>query len=200
MAETDTRETLLRVAARLFHEQGYVATGISTILREAKVNSGSLYYFFPTKEALLHAVLDQYFEQLEPEVLRPAFERAADPIERVFSVLDGYRQMLTMTGCSMGCPIGNLALELSDTYPTVREKLAGLFEAWCEGIRKCLDGAADRLPSHVDRTALAQFVLTVMEGAMMQARAHRSLEPYDASILHLRDYFDHLLAEADQEE
>ena len=38
---------------RLFHEQGYSATGIATILREADVNSGSLYHLFPSKEALL---------------------------------------------------------------------------------------------------------------------------------------------------
>ncbi|MCG8408772.1 MAG: TetR/AcrR family transcriptional regulator [Phycisphaerales bacterium] len=196
MSESDTREKLLTVAARLFHEQGYAATGISTILREAKVNSGSLYYFFPTKEALLLGVLDQYLDRLEPEVLRPAFEKTNDPIERIFAVLGGYRQMLQMTGCAMGCPIGNLALELSDSYPGVREKLAGLFRAWCDGIQRCLDEAADRLPDHVDRGMLAQFVLTVMEGAMMQARAHRSLDPYDASMAHLKSYFDRLLAGA----
>lgn len=180
---------------RLFHEQGYAATGVSTILREADVNSGSLYYFFPSKEALLEGVLDRYMELLWPVVLNPAFAKTADPVDRIFAVLKGYRQMLIMTNCTMGCPIGNLALELSDTYPIVREKVKGLFEAWCAGIRTCLDAAADRLPSHVDRESLSKFILTVMEGGMMQARAHRSLEPYDASVAHLRVYFDQLLAE-----
>lgn len=179
---------------RLFHEQGYAATGVSTILREAGVNSGSLYYFFSTKEALLLAVLDHYMELLEPVILRPAFEATPDPIGRVFAVLEGYRQMLIMTNCTLGCPIGNLALELSDTYPGVREKLAGLFEAWCRGVKRCLDNASERLPRDVNRETLSKFVLTVMEGGMMQARAHRSLDPYDASVAHLRDYFDHLLS------
>lgn len=180
---------------RLFHEQGYAATGVSTILREADVNSGSLYHFFPSKEALLEGVLNRYMELLWPMVLNPAFAKTDDPVERVFAVLDGYRQMLVMTNCTMGCPIGNLALELSDTYPIVREKVKGLFEAWCAGIRTCLDAAADRLPSHVDRESLSRFILTVMEGGMMQARAHRSLDPYDASVAHLREYFKQLLAE-----
>lgn len=195
MNEKTTRDKLLDVAMRLFHEQGYAATGISTILRESGVNSGSLYYFFPSKEALLEGVLDRYMELLWPMVLDPAFGQTTDPIERIFAVLAGYRQMLTITNCTMGCPIGNLALELSDTYPVVREKVKGLFEAWCSGIRQCLDEAADRLPAHVNRETLAQFILTVMEGGMMQARAHRSLDPYDASVAHLRGYFDQLLAE-----
>lgn len=177
---------------RLFHEQGYGATGVSTILREAGVNSGSLYYFFPTKEALLLGVLDRYAELLDPMVMDPAFASTEDAIERIFAVLDGYRRMLVMTNCTMGCPIGNLALELSDTYPEVREKINGLFAAWCERIRRCLEAAGDRLPADVNREALSRFVLTVMEGGMMQARAQRSLEPFDASVALLRDYFDRL--------
>ncbi|HWL94793.1 MAG TPA: TetR/AcrR family transcriptional regulator [Phycisphaerae bacterium] len=195
MTDKSTRDRLLDVAMRLFHEQGYAATGVSTILREAGVNSGSLYYFFPSKEALLDGVLDRYMELLWPEVIDPAFAQTSDTIERVFAVLTGYRQMLVITNCTMGCPIGNLALELSDTYPAVREKIKGLFEAWCAAIRKCLDEAGDRLPTYVDRAGLSRFVLTVMEGGLMQARTHRTLEPYDASVAHLRGYVDQLLAE-----
>lgn len=195
MTESSTRERLIEVAMRLFHEQGYAATGVSTILREAGVNSGSLYYFFPSKEALLEAVLDHYMELLWPVIMEPAFAQTADPVERIFAVLAGYRQMLTMTNCTMGCPIGNLALELSDTYPSVREKVKTLFEAWCAAIRRCLEEATDRLPKHVNFESLSRFILTVMEGGMMQARAHRSLEPYDASVAHLRNYFGLLLAD-----
>ncbi len=196
MTESDksTRDRLIETAMRLFHEQGYAATGVSTILREAGVKSGSLYYFFPTKEALLLAVLDRYMELLEPVILQPAFEATPDPVGRIFAVLEGYRQALIFTQCTMGCPIGNLALELSDTYPEVREKLSGLFNAWCKAIKGCLDAAGDRLPSHLNRETLSRFILTVMEGGMMQSRAQRSVEPYEASIAHLRDYFDQLIA------
>jgi hypothetical protein len=38
------------------------------------------------------------------------------------------------------------------------------------------------------------FVLTVMEGAVMQARAHRSLAPYDACVRQLRLHLDALAA------
>lgn len=177
---------------RLFHEQGYAATGVATILREAGVNSGSMYYFFPTKEALLHAVLDRYEELLWPVVLQPAFESTADPVERIFAVMAGYRRGLEMTSCGMGCPIGNLALEMSDTYPDIRAHLATLFGMWCEGIRKCLDEAAGSLRADVDRGSLAEFVLSVMEGAMMQARARRELGAFDRSIAHLRAYVEGL--------
>jgi len=193
MTDTPTRQKLVEAAMRLFHEQGYAATGVATILRDAGVNSGSLYHYFPTKEALLHGVLDHYEELLWPMVLQPAFDKTTDPVERIFEVLNGYREMLLMTSCGMGCPIGNLALEMSDTYPDVRDHLAKLFDMWCAGIRKCLDEASSRLRPEVERESLAEFVLTVMEGAIMQARARRSVEVFDRSVAHLRAYVDGLV-------
>src|SRR5947207_15100327 len=89
-----TRDRILEVAARLFQEQGFAATGISTILREADVNSGSLYHFFPSKDALLVGVLELYMAMLHPVVLSPREEAASDPIERVFVLLEWYREGL----------------------------------------------------------------------------------------------------------
>ena len=57
----------------------------------------------------------------------------------------------------------------------------------------------DRLPRSTDTHALAQFVLTVMEGGVMQSRTHRSLEAFDAGVTLLRDYLDRLQGAAKEE-
>jgi len=190
-----TRDRILFAARHLFHQNGYHATGISAILGMAGVNSGSLYHYFPTKEDLLRELLEHYKEMLWPVVIQPVFDRVSDPIERIFGVLDGYRIMLTITKCSLGCPIGNLALELADTHPHIRRGCAENFDGWTRAIEQCLDDAADRLPGDVDRHALASFVLTTMEGGVMQAKTYRSLKPFESAVAQLRDYFDRLLAE-----
>jgi hypothetical protein len=66
------------------------------------------------------------------------------------------------------------------------------FRGWARHIEACLATAADRLPPDLDRPALAGFVLTVMEGAVMQARTHRDLAAFDGSVAALRDYFNRL--------
>jgi TetR/AcrR family transcriptional regulator, transcriptional repressor for nem operon len=192
--EKDTRKKLIMAARELFLERGYEAVSIADILKKSGVNSGSLYYFFRTKEDLLLAVLDWYLENLHPQVIDPAKQLAADPIEQVFAVLAGYRQMLTVTGCQIGCPIGNLALEMSEKSEAVRAKIAQNFENWRAAIRNMLVAAKDRLPGGSDCDALATFILTVMEGGVMQSRAHRSLDPFEKSISLLRDYVNRLLA------
>lgn len=196
MSPADTRERILEVAARLFHEQGYNATGIATILREAKVNSGSLYHYFPSKEALLVGVLERYVELLRPEVTDAPEAATSDPVGRVFALLANYRMGMEMTGCTMGCPIGNLALEVGDDYPEIRRLVDQNFANWIGVVQGWLEAAGDRLPRDVDRRELAAFVLTVMEGGIMQARAAGSLAPLDGSIAQLRSYFDRLEAEA----
>jgi AcrR family transcriptional regulator len=188
-----TRERIVDTARRLFWEQGYSATGIAQVLKEADVRSGSLYYFFPAKEDLLLAVLEQYTELLEPMVVRPVFERVADPIERIFGILAGYRRLLIQTKYQHGCPIGNLALEVGNAQPAARKLVAANFTGWQKVIEGCLADAADRLRETLDRGQLALFVLTTMEGAVMLARTYHSLEPYDAAITQLRSYFDSLL-------
>ncbi len=192
----DTRERLIDAAMRLFWEKGYQSTSVADILSAAGAHSGSLYHFFPTKQDVLVAVLDRYAEGITPMLLEPAWEGVEDPIERVFALLARYRQLLVATDCFYGCPIGSLALELHEPDPPVRERLAGNFAGWVRAIETCLEDVGDRFPSDLDRHALAQFVLTTMEGGVMQARTHRDLEPFDAGVTLLRDYFDRLAADA----
>lgn len=185
---TNTRAKILEVARRLFHEQGYHATGISTILREADVNSGSLYHYFPSKEALLIGVLQYYIELLVPVIMAPAESAATDPIERVFVLLNNYRRGLEMVEHKMGCPIGNLALEVGDDFAEARRLIDQNFRNWAAHIEGWLRPIADRFPPGTDLSKLGHFILTVMEGAVMQARAAASLAPYDDSVAHLRAY------------
>ena len=199
MAPADTRRRVLEVAFRLFHEQGFHATGIATILREANVNSGSLYHYFASKDELLVGVLEYALEELDPQVMARVRERTSDPIERIFALLEQYRAMMVFLGCRMGCPMGNLALEVADDHPEARKLIHQNFVNWTRHIKGWLDEAGDRLPSNLDREQLANFVLTVMEGGIMQARASGNLGPYDDSVAQFRNYFDSLLTLADLE-
>ena len=185
----NTRQRLIDSGLYLFWLQGYAATGIADILQRAKANAGSFYYFFKTKEELLLAVLEFYIRSLEPIVVQPVFGEVADPIERVFGILGFYRKNLQATGCSYGCPIGRLALEIPEEQFKVHKRLADNFDGWTAAVEKCLHDAADRLPGATNAKTLSKFVLTVMEGGVMQARAHRAIEPFDASVEHLREYF-----------
>jgi AcrR family transcriptional regulator len=182
----------------LFTTKGYEATSVAEILQRAGVKSGSLYYFFKNKEDLLLAGLEFFKTLLYPIVMEPPFTREQDPIERIFAVLADYRARLVLCNIEYECPIGKLALEVGRHSEEARIKIAENFAAWRGHIRQCLEDASDRLPLNVDLDGLATFVLTTMEGALMQARTHRDLSYYDSSISQLRSYFQYLLSEEKQ--
>ncbi len=191
-AIADTRSRILQAAMELFWEKGFGSTSIADILSRAQVNSGSLYHVFPGKQDLLVAVLETYRDGIGPMLLDPVWEGVEDPIERIFALLAKYRELIVQTDCLYGCPIGSLALELHEPDPIVRERMVENFNAWTDAIRTCLEHADDRLAESADRQALAEFVLTVMEGAVMQARTHRDVAYFDRAVGQLRLFLDSL--------
>ncbi|QYJ07686.1 TetR/AcrR family transcriptional regulator [Qipengyuania flava] len=192
----DTRKKIVMTALELFYVKGYQSTSISDILSRSQVHSGSLYHFFPGKQDVLVAVLEFYRDGIQENLLDFAWVDVTDPIDKIFALLNGYRTGLLMSDYAHGCPIGNLALEISEPDPRIRELLQVNFENWIGAVEQCLEEAGDRLPASTDRRALAEFILTTMEGAIMQARTARDIGVFDRNVAVLRSHIDLLLDKA----
>jgi AcrR family transcriptional regulator len=188
----DTRRRIVEAAMELFWLKGFGSTSIADILSRSQVNSGSLYYFFPGKQDVLVAVLEAYRDGIGAMLLEPAWAGVDDPVERIFALLGSYRRALLETDCTYGCPIGSLALELHEPDPPVRQLMAANFTAWVEAVEAQLRLAADRFSTSTDFRGLAELVLNVMEGGVMQARTFRDIAPFDRAVAQLRAHFDAL--------
>jgi len=189
----DTRSRIILAAMELFWEKGFNSTSVADILSRSQVNSGSLYHFFPGKQDVLVGVLEAYRDGIGEMLLAPAWDGVDDPIEKIFALLERYRRHIVETDCLYGCPIGSLTLELHEPDPSVRALLAVNFANWTAAIEARLADAADRLPTDLDRKALAEFVLTAMEGGVMQARTHRDVAYFDRMVATLRRHVEMLL-------
>ncbi len=192
----DSRAALIEAALQLFWEKGFAETSLIDIVKRSGVNKGSIFHFFKSKEEILSAALERLSEMLYPALLAPAWENVTDPVERIFALLDRYRQAILATNFAYGCPVGRLAVEISPGMVEAHAKIAANFEGWSRAVRECLLAAGNRLPSGTDLTALSRFVLTVMEGGVMQARSYRSIEPFDQGVAQLREYINRLMKEA----
>jgi TetR/AcrR family transcriptional regulator, transcriptional repressor for nem operon len=191
MGGKNTRAKIVETAAELFWAKGFGSTSIADILSRAQVNSGSLYHFFPGKQDLLIAVLQSYRDGIYPMLLEPAWTGVADPIDRIFALLARYRELIVLTDCTYGCPIGSLALELHEADLAVRSLIAQNFDAWVSAVQTCLEEGG----VSGDTRALAEFVLTAMEGGVMQARTYRDVGYFDRAVAQLRRHIDALVKE-----
>jgi len=198
-ASSSSRDQLLNAALQLFWERGYGETGMNDVVALSGASAGSMYHFFKTKEELLLAVLDRLAEILYPALLAPVWETVSDPIERIFGLLDVYRRGILASNFNYGCPVGRLAVEVSGDMVEVHKKIAINFEGWSKAVQKCLEDAGPRLPKAINLQMLSHFVLTVMEGGVMQSRSYKSIEPFDQGVAQLRDYFNRLEAQGESE-
>lgn len=58
------KELILRSAAKVFSEKGFSSATVRDIADEADMLSGSLYYYFDSKEAMVEEVLVEYLDQM----------------------------------------------------------------------------------------------------------------------------------------
>jgi TetR/AcrR family transcriptional regulator, transcriptional repressor for nem operon len=189
-----TRDRLIDSARYLFWERGYAGTSMADLLDHAKVNSGSFYHFFESKEALLREVLEGYLVALRPMIVDPAFAKTGDPVERIFAILAGYRERILLTDSKYGCPLGRLALEIDPENRPAHALIAKNFQGWIGAVRECVEELKPRLPRDTDLDALATYVLAIMEGGVMLSRSYGSVEPFDRTVTQLRQHFRLLLA------
>ncbi len=74
--------------------------------------------------------------------------------------------------------------------------MAANFSNWTSAVEGRLVEAGARLPAELDRRALAEFIMTTMEGGIMQARTHRDVGYFDRNVAMLRDHVAMLTARA----
>jgi AcrR family transcriptional regulator len=70
---SNAKQRLILTALQLIQERSYGAVGVDLICKQAGVNKGSFYYFFPSKSDLAIAALESYWQEFEATVMKPAF-------------------------------------------------------------------------------------------------------------------------------
>src|SRR5215813_14373440 len=134
-----TRDQILDAAGRLIHLQGYQATSLDDVLRESGVGKGNFYYYFRSKEELGYAIIDRLVNGFVERTLKPMFEdQSVDPVIQVQRFLHRVLENQRQRNCVGGCPMGNLASELSDVHEGFRLRLARVFLEWSTRITEAL--------------------------------------------------------------
>jgi TetR/AcrR family transcriptional repressor of nem operon len=186
-----TRDQILDAAGRLIHLRGYHSTSLDDVLRESGVGKGNFYYYFKSKEGLGFAIIDRVVQAFLERTLEPAFaDEAADPIEQIHGFLDRLVESHRKRNCVGGCPMGNLASELSDVHEGFRQRLAEIFEHWRVKVEGALERgrASGRLRADLDVGGAAGFVVASLEGAILMAKVTRDIAVMEKSVVELKQY------------
>ncbi len=171
---SDARQRLLESGVELMHERGYTAVGVGELCARAGVNKGSFYYFFPSKQDLALGVIDRIAATTRDPLVEmadgsdPPLQRFQDFFRTIYL---RQKEMRDQAGKMLGCPLGNLALEMSTRDPKLRRKLEEVFGQYLRSFQKVLDQAVQRgeLPPQ-DTGRAARSVMALLEGAILMAK------------------------------
>jgi TetR/AcrR family transcriptional repressor of nem operon len=186
-----TRDQILDAAARLIHLRGYHCTSLDDVLKESGVGKGNFYYHFRSKEDLGYAIIDRLVQGFLERSLEPAFaDPAGDPIEQIHAFLDRVVDNQRQRNCVGGCPMGNLASELSDVHEGFRQRLAEIFSRWRVMLSVALarGQARGRLRSELDANGVAQFLVASLEGAILMAKMTRDIAVMEKCVQELKTH------------
>ena len=186
-----TRDQILDAAGRLIHLRGYHNTSLDDVLRESGVGKGNFYYYFKSKEGLGYAIIDRVVQGFLERTLEPAFaDTDADPVEQIHAFLDRLVEIHRRRNCVGGCPMGNLASELSDVHEGFRQRLAEIFDHWRVKLADALERGRrrNRLRADLDAAAAAGFVVASLEGAILMAKVTRDIAVLEKSVAELKQY------------
>jgi len=187
-----TRDQILDAAARLIHLRGYHCTSLDDVLRESGVGKGNFYYYFKSKEELGYAIIDRVMQAFIVRALDPVFtDSSADPVAQIHQFLDRVLESQRQRNCVGGCPIGNLASELSDVHEGFRQRLAGIFEVWrsrlTEVLSRC-DEIGGRATRGFDPSAVAQFLVAALEGAILLTKVTKDIAIMERCVDQLKQH------------
>jgi AcrR family transcriptional regulator len=153
---------ILDVAEELFASQGYTATTTNAIAARAQVSIGSLYQFFPDKNAILRALALRYAEMLHQRLA------AIDETEPVALCLSNYVDQLIDTTYSFFTDHPSYHAIFMEVQGTIHE-LTEIDEATDAKLIQDLASSLTKRDASLDRAdyAAIAFVLVKVIGTLL---------------------------------
>jgi TetR/AcrR family transcriptional repressor of nem operon len=191
----ETREKILQAAANLIALKGYHDTKLEEVLNTAHVTKGAFFHHFRDREDLAFAVLDWHMDRrrkmLEAIEQELPLAESANPLQRVFRRLDAIQEMIRRRGrLKGGCIIGNMSTALSDCHDRFRKRLAECFDEMAQEFQPHLEAAARHAPGtrRTNPSELARYIVTVIEGAIMQSRTLGDAKLLPRQLAYLKEH------------
>jgi TetR/AcrR family transcriptional repressor of nem operon len=173
-----TRRRILEAAYQEMYRRGFQGMRLDEVIAASGLTKGALYHHFPNKRALGYAVVEEVIKpMLEATWLEP-LRQADDPLQSLLQVIESMpTQKPGDLMVRYGCPLNNLAQEMSPLDEGFRQRLNDAFDLWHGAIGDALREAQARgtIAADIDCSDVASFVMAALEGCIGLAKNAQSV-------------------------
>ncbi len=181
VSRPSNRDVLLSEGLRVVHERGFGASSVRDIVQAAGVPQGSFTNHFRSKEAFGLSILERYHDMTAAAVAATLRNDALPPLVRLRRWIDNQLEYLRRDDMRRGCLYGNLSAEASEQSEAIRARVAAIYQENQDSVAYCLQAAVESgdLSPETDTSALAGFIVTSLQGAILVAKAQRNPTPVE---------------------
>jgi TetR/AcrR family transcriptional repressor of nem operon len=194
-APGSTRRKILEAAFDEFYKNGFQGGSINRIVDKAGTTKGALFHHFQDKNNLGYAVVEEIvFSNIKERWLDPL----ADSIDPIATVRKAMRQFAKEENANgrllQGCPLNNLAQEMSPLNEGFRRRLEKIYSAWREALEAALARGikAGTVRKGISPRKVAALLVAALEGIIGTAKNSQSMELFERAGEGLFDYLDAL--------
>jgi len=190
----NTRLRILRAAFQEMHKHGYQGMRIDQVLKSTGLKKGAMYHHFSSKQALGYAVLEELIQTRITELWIAPLKNLTDPLAGIHGLFVKLDEAWSDDFFYLGCPLNNLAQEMSPIDEGFRERIENFFLAWQAALSDALkkgqaQGIVDKA---INTDDCALFILAAIEGGLGMTKNHRSKDVYYSCARELKRYLNAL--------
>jgi TetR/AcrR family transcriptional regulator, transcriptional repressor for nem operon len=200
-SRVDTRAKLFGATISTVAEKGYAATAVDEICTKAGVSKGAFFHYFPNKQALTVAAVNDWAEKCDAMYAAAPYRQLADPLDRLLGFLDFRKAMLRIPMAMTSCPVGTMIQEVFETHPDILRACEACISSQVASVESDI-AAVMKLHSvrtHWTPKSLALHTHSVLQGIYILAKANGNVVVAEESIDHLRHYVELLFCHPDTE-
>jgi TetR/AcrR family transcriptional repressor of nem operon len=187
-----TRQRIIEAAAKLMYLKGVNGTSVDDVLGASGTGKSQFYHYFASKESLVKELISFHLASL-PTASEERLQRLGT-LAGIDAWLDQILAQYHNGTYEAGCPIGNLASELSSQSEDLRLNLKSTFAHWeaclTQGLKQ-LKGQGV-LQASVSPESLAMFCVAAIEGALLLAKTNKSAASLEATTVQLKAHIQAL--------
>ncbi|HSF15832.1 MAG TPA: TetR/AcrR family transcriptional regulator [Vicinamibacteria bacterium] len=189
-----TRQRLLRAAFEEIYRHGFQSASLDRILGRAGVTKGALYHHFQDKTALGYAVVEEVGTKALERWLGPLRSADTDSLTALQSAFRRIAATLDERDIELGCPLNNLAQEMSPIDPQFRRRIEGTFAAWRAGYARAIRRAQKEgiVRKDVNPRKVAAFLVAAAEGSFGTGKSAASRAMLGSNLEMLADWLETL--------
>lgn len=189
-----TRERLLQCAFNEMHAHGYQGMRVDDVLRESGLRKGAFYHHFDSKAELAYAVLEEEIKPLVESIWIEPLAGIVDPVNDIAAMLDELGKRVPPSMIRYGCPLNNLAQEMSAQDDAFNERIQAIFNEWTTALSAVFESAkrSGYVSSKIDSEAVALFFIAALEGCIGIFKLNQSAQQWDACRSQIKIYLNSL--------